>query len=251
VRLFPLPAYCSLLTVLACRATTSRPSFQPTPTAAVAEIELGIPEATRALAEGMARDSITLTKIKESDGYIDSGWLDARTLEKTSARPLGADVVRVRAWVNPAKQFWSELSVEATYRPIADPSRPDRELDVPLPENHPLQKRLGGVIQKLIVEYGDAEALKQFQLDTQKRLRADSIAKAGPPKPDSTKTDSTRADSTKTKPDTLKVKPDSLKPKPDTTKVKPDTTKVKPDTVKKVKPDTLKAKPDTTKKPNL
>jgi hypothetical protein len=157
-------------------------------------------------------------------------------------------VVRVRAWVNPAKQFWSELSVEATYRPTADPSRPERELDVPLPEDHPLQKRLGGVIQKLIVAYGDADALRQFQLDTQKRLRADSIAKAGPPKPDSTRSDSTSADSTKTKPDTLKAKVDSTRPKPDTLKVKPDSLKPKRDTTK-VKPDTLKAKPDTTKKP--
>ena len=243
-RLLPSPVSPLLLSLaLVAVPTTSRPSFQPVPTAAVAEIELGIPEATRALAEGMAKDSITLSIIKENDGYIDSGWLDAKTLEHTGARPLGADVVRVRAWVNPAKQFWSELSVEATYRPMADPSRPERELDVPLPEDHPLQKRLGGVIQKLIVQYGDAEALRQFQLDTQKKLRADSIAKAGPPKPDSTKTDSTKTDSTKAKPDSLKPKPDTLKVKPDSLKPKRDTTKVKPDTVK--------AKPDTTKKPIL
>jgi hypothetical protein len=43
---------------------------------------------------------------------------------------------------------------------MADPSRPERELDVPLPEDHPLQKRLGGVMQKLIVQYGDADALR-------------------------------------------------------------------------------------------
>jgi len=164
------------------------------PTAAVAEIELGIPQATRALAEGLAKDSIALSIIKENDGFIDSGWLDARTLEHTGARPLGAGVVRVRAWVNPAKQFWSELSVEATFRPMDDPSRPERELDVPLPEDHPLQKRLGAVIEKLIVQYGDADALREFQQKT--------AAKA----------------------DTLKVKPDSGKAKADTTKVKPDTT---------------------------
>ncbi len=115
-------------------------------------------------------------------------------------------MVRVRAWVNPAKQFWSELSVEATFRPMADPSRAERELDQPLPEDHPLQKRLGGVIQKLIVQYGDANALREFQQNTLKALKADSAAKA----------------------DTLKVKPDTLKVKPDTSKVKPDTTRKKP-----------------------
>ena len=184
--------YWSLVTA-ACAATTSRPYYQPLPSAAVAEIELEIPEATRALAEALAVDSIALSTIREKDGYIDSGWLDAGTLEHTGARPLGAGVVRVRAWVNPAKQFWSELSVEATFRPMADPSRPERELDTPLPEDHPLQKRIGNVIQKLIVQFGDADALREFQERTVKALKADSV----------------KADTLKAKPDTARVPPDT------------------------------------------
>jgi len=183
----------SLVTlILSCRATTSRPYYPPLPTAALAEVELEIPEATRALAEAMARDSIALSSIREADGFIDSGWLDARTLERTGARPLGDDVVRVRAWINPSKQFWSELQVEATYRAMADPSRPERELDVPLPDDHPLQRKLAGVIRKLIEQYGDAEALKA--LEAPKAVT--------PIKPDTTKVkpDTTKA---KTKPDTI------------------------------------------------
>ena len=183
--------YWSLVTVLGCAATTSRPYYPPLPTASLAEIELEIPAATRALAEAMAKDSIALSKIREADGFIDSGWLDARTLERTSARPLGDDVVRVRAWINPSKQFWSELQVEATYRLMADPSRPERELDVPLPDDHPLQRKLAGVIRKLIEQYGDPEALKALEA----------------PKP-----------ATPIKPDTAKVKPDTTK-----VKTKPDT----------------------------
>lgn len=184
-------ALVGLLVLLACRATTSRPSFVPLPNASNAEIELEIPDATRALAETLARDSVSLATIKETDGYIDSGWLDATTLERTSKRPLGREVVRVRAWVNPAKPFWSELVVEATYRPLADPSRPERELDVPLPVDHPLQRRIAGTLRKLIEEYGDAEALK-------------ALAPA---------------------------KPDTSKAAKDTTAVKKDTTKAKRDTV--------------------
>ena len=191
-RSVPLTSYLLPLTLLlACRATTSRPYYSPLPTAALAEIELEIPEATRALAEAMAKDSIALSRIREADGFIDSGWLDARTLERTSARPLGDDVVRVRAWINPSKQFWSELQVEATYRLMADPSRPERELDVALPDDHPLQRKLAGVIRKLIEQYGDPEALKALEA----------------PKP-----------ATAIKPDTAKVKPDTTK-----VKTKPDT----------------------------
>jgi hypothetical protein len=173
----------------ACRATTHRPYFTPLPVATVAQVELGIPEATRALSEALARDSITLRTIRERDGFLDSGWLDARTLEPTRARPLGPEVVRVRAWVNPDKEFWSELVVEATYRPLDDPSRPERELDVALPESHPLQRRIAGALRALVERYGDAEALRALappapiagRPDTAKK---DTTVKPALPKPD-------------------------------------------------------------------
>lgn len=174
-----------MLLLLSCRATTSRPSFIPLPAATSAEIELGIPSATRALAERLAMDSIALSTIREADGYIDSGWLDAETLEHTTRRPLGRGVVRVRAWVNPTKPGWSELLVEGTFRPMEDPSRPERELDVALPLDHPLQRRIAGSLRKLIEEYGDAEVLKLL-----------APLPAPPAKPDTTKA----------KPDTTKIK---------------------------------------------
>jgi len=174
-----------------CRATTTRPSYEPLPQAATAEVELSIPEATRALAEALAVDSIALRRIREADGFIDSGWLDARTLEHTGARPLGAGVVRVRAWVNPGKPFWSELVVETSFRPTADPSSPERELDHALPEDHPLVQRVGGVLRKLIERHGDAEALKAL-----------ATPKAAP-KPAASRPDSIKPDS---------IKPDSIKP---------------------------------------
>jgi hypothetical protein len=167
------------LALLACRATTSRPEYLPLPAAALAEVELEIPEATRALAEALARDSITLAVVREADGFIDSGWLSAADLEPTRARPLGSGVVRVRAWVNPAKQFWSELVVEASYRAISDPSRPDRELDVPLPDDHPVQRKVAAVIRRLIEQHGDPSLLPA------------------------------RPDTSRIKPDTSRVKPDT------------------------------------------
>jgi hypothetical protein len=169
-------------------------------------VELGIPAATRALAEAMAKDSIALSNIREKDGFIDSGWLDARTLEHTGARPLGRNVVRVRAWINPDKLNWSQLVVEGTYRPMDDPSRPERELDVPLPDDHPLQKRLGDVIRKMIEQYGDKDALKAL---AQPAAQPDSLK--------------TKKDTTAAKKDSLRLKADSLRAKKDTVKVKKDT----------------------------
>ena len=221
----PLTVHRLLLTLFlllgtSCRATTSRPTYLPLPTAVVAEVELGIPEATRVLAETMAKDSIALARIKEADGFIDSGWLDAKTLEHTGARPLGTNVVRVRAWVNPSKLNWSQLVVEGTYRAMDDPSRPERELDVQLPDDHPLQKRLGDVIRKMIEKYGDKEALKALAQPAAKPgAKPDSAAAKPGAKPDSA-----------AKRDSLRLKADSLKAKKDTVKLKRDTTRVKRDT---------------------
>ena len=191
----PAALIVTLVLALSCRATTHRPYFTPLPVATTAQIELGIPEATRVLSEELAKDSITIATIHEADGFLDSGWLDARTLEPTRARPLGPAVVRVRAWVNPDKEFWSELVVEASYRPLDDPSRPERELDVSLPEDHPLQRRIAGALRSLVERYGDAEALRALAPPIQTSIR-----------PDSAKKDTTRA-----KPDTIPPKP-----KPDT-----------------------------------
>jgi hypothetical protein len=176
---------------LSCRATTHRPYFTPLPLATVAQVELPIPEATRVLSEALAKDSISIRTVHEADGFLDSGWLDARTLEPTGARPLGPAVVRVRAWVNPDKDFWSELVVEATYRPLDDPSRPERELDVTLPEDHPLQRRIAGALRALVERFGDAEA-----------LRALASPAAPPARPDSAKKDTTRV-----RPDTVPARP--------------------------------------------
>lgn len=211
-----------LLLGTSCRATTGRPYYLPLPSAPQAEVELPIPQATRVLAETMARDSIALTIIRERDGYIDSGWLDGKTLEHTSARPLGTGVVRVRAWVGPSKEFWSELTLEATYRVMDDPSRPERELDAALPDDHPLQRRLAGVIRKLIEKYGNVEALKAVvparPAPLPSREKSDSGKGKGGAKPDSVPA----------KPDTAKAKGDSMNVRPDTLKARRDTSSAAP-----------------------
>jgi len=87
----------------ACFPTTTRPAFLPQPMAAIAEVHLGIPEATRALALALHTDSIPIRRTEPKDGWLESEWFDAKTLRPTSARRLGPDVVKVRAWIGPAR----------------------------------------------------------------------------------------------------------------------------------------------------
>ena len=80
---------------------------------------------------------------------METPWLNAETLRPTDARPIGTDVVRIRGWVNPGKEGFSIIIVEAAYRPIADPSLPERELERPLPKDHPVQVKLDSMLARI------------------------------------------------------------------------------------------------------
>jgi hypothetical protein len=183
-----------------CRATTPRPPFVPYPEAAHGEIGFGVPDplativrATRTLADALAADSIPVARVHEQAGYLESPWFDAASFQPTTRRPLGPDVVRVRAWVNPAKPGFSALEVEAVYRPLADPSRPDRELEVPVPDSHPIGQRIARMMQRLLTAHGEPPEVKPAAGPPP--VAADSTPRPAPVRPDST----ARADTTRSR----------------------------------------------------
>jgi hypothetical protein len=152
----------ALLLVASCRATTSRPSFTSFPEAVAGELGLGQPnrdssvvQVTRLVVGALRADSFPLARVHEFDGFIDSGWLDAATLAPTSRRPLGPEVVRVRGWVDPGKPGFSRVDLETIYVPVADPSRPARDLEAPAPPDHPVTKRVAALMKTLVDKYGD------------------------------------------------------------------------------------------------
>ena len=88
------------------------------------------------------------------DAYLETPWFDAATGIATDRRPLGPEVVRVRAWIDPGKPNHSHLRVEVVYRPLADPSAPSRELDQQVPPDHPVTIRVGRSIETLRDRFG-------------------------------------------------------------------------------------------------
>jgi hypothetical protein len=146
----------------ACQASTTRPPFVPYPEAAHGEIGFGNPDrvatvirATQVLAEALRADSIPVARVEERDGYLETRWFEASSLQPTSREPLGPDVVRVRAWVTPAKPGFGTIEVETVYRPLIDPSLPARELETPVPDDHPVGRRVADVVKKLVERYGE------------------------------------------------------------------------------------------------
>ena len=118
-------------------------------------LELFVPEATRAVALALDADSIPVRRTETADGWIESDWFDAATLRPTSARRLGPDVVKVRAFVNPDKPNFSVVTLETVYRPVADPSRDDRLLEQQVPATHPVSIRMAALVNRLTMEFGE------------------------------------------------------------------------------------------------
>jgi hypothetical protein len=140
--------------LLGCYPTTTRPAFLPEPGAQITELELGIPEATRALAIALDADSIPVRRTEARDGWLETGWFDTTTMQPTSARRLGLGVVKVRAWVDPSRPNYSNVTIETVYRPFADPSAPERELEALVPINHRVAAKLVVLMGRLSREYG-------------------------------------------------------------------------------------------------
>lgn len=138
----------------ACRPETLRPAVTPYPDASAVEIRLRQAEATRRLAEALRADSITLARVRLRDGYIETAWLDSASGRPTTQRPIGTGVVRLRSWADPGRPGNTVLTVETLYRPLADPSLPERELERQVPRTHPTALKVERVLEALLKRHG-------------------------------------------------------------------------------------------------
>jgi hypothetical protein len=147
------------VTAGSCQPNTARPPFAPLPDAAGTEVRLSVREATRHLAEMLRADSVPIRRVALRDGYIESAWF--RTTNRRPVRtrhPLGPDVVRIRAWADPARPGSTQLTVETLYRPMVDPSLPERELEREVARNHPVAVKMEAALRQLVERYGGAPA---------------------------------------------------------------------------------------------
>jgi hypothetical protein len=137
-----------------CYPATTRPDVVPVPDAVRIEIELFMPQATRALALELDTDSVPVRRTEADDGWLETDWIDAATMQPTRRRPVGPEVVKVRAFVEPGRPNHSVIYVETVYRRMVDPSRPSREFEAQVPIGHPVGARVARAIERLVAAYG-------------------------------------------------------------------------------------------------
>jgi hypothetical protein len=145
----------SVALIAGCQPNTGRPAFAPLPESAGTEVRLSVREATRRLAEALRADSLPVRKVLLRDGYLESSWFDAKTGRSSARRnPTGSGTVRIRAWADPARPGSSQLAVETSYRLLADPSLPERELERQVPPSHAVAVKVEAVLRRLVEQFG-------------------------------------------------------------------------------------------------
>lgn len=138
-----------LCAVAACYPTTTRPDFTPLPAATTVEVELDVPAATRRVAMELDADSIPVSRTEPKDGWLETEWFDATTLTPVSGRPLGPNVVKVRAFVDPGRPNFSNVQIEVVMRTVANPAVPGRDLEQMVEGGHPVMLRVLRVVGRL------------------------------------------------------------------------------------------------------
>jgi hypothetical protein len=149
--------YICLLAAAGCNPYSTRPVFVALPDAPVTYLDA--PRA-RIVPDIRARlDSLgfRVTKSEPQDGYVETAWYDPETKRSYSTDrdvPHRDRVFRIRCWLEPDVPGASKLTLEVVYRPIYDPSRTSRDLEVLVPDEHPGQAVGTALIEALKEKFG-------------------------------------------------------------------------------------------------
>jgi hypothetical protein len=127
----------ALVLLAACSPVTTRPSFLPYPQALVIILDAPpgrvVPEAVGWLTSQGLRAEWS----SPQDGYVETAWFNARTKTSVFGDADPGDLlstVKIRCWADPNVPGKTQLTVEAVYRPMLDPSRPERDLEEVVPQ---------------------------------------------------------------------------------------------------------------------
>ena len=115
------------LLLAACTPASTRPSFAPVPEALHAVINASPAEVTQTAQGLLAADSIALHFVSLRDAFLETQEF--------------AGTHRVRLWADPDVPGKTRVTIEAVYRPMADPSRTPRDLERAAPPGSPGQLR--------------------------------------------------------------------------------------------------------------
>lgn len=137
----PLAALSLGASLMACAPGSRRPAVAPFPDAPTVEVRGSRADAIQALADTLRGRGFPLRRLEARDAYLETPWIDTAGYAAATGRPIGEGVVRLRGWADPGRWHHSIVTIEVAWRPAADPARPERDLERPVPATHPVAVR--------------------------------------------------------------------------------------------------------------
>jgi len=139
-------AACGIvLCIVACTPATTRPAFAPFPEALHAIVNAPPDRVTDEAKTWLAVHGPTIQHVNARDAFLETGWYDATD---SSAAPVR---VKIRLWADPDVPGKSRVTVEAVFRPMEDPSRTSRDLELAAPKESAGQR----LAERLLTALGD------------------------------------------------------------------------------------------------
>jgi hypothetical protein len=134
---FRLPSPALVVVLAACSPVTTRPAFFPYPQALSVVLEAPPARVVPEAAGWLVSQGLKVQWSSPQDGYVETAWYDTRTRSSSFSDADASDLlstVKIRCWIDPNISGKSQLTVEAVYRPMLDPSRPERDLEQIAPD---------------------------------------------------------------------------------------------------------------------
>ena len=133
--------------ILACAPGTTRPAFRPFPQALTTVLN-AVPDRVIGESSGwLTAEGLHVEWASPQDGYLETEWFDTKTRQSV-ANP--ASSVKIRCWADPDAPGKTRLTVEPVYRPVYDPSRYERDLELVVPmgqDGYRIAERLLGALR--------------------------------------------------------------------------------------------------------
>jgi hypothetical protein len=147
----------AVLALAACNPATTRPAFLPYPEAPHVILDGRRDRVTAEAQAWLAGEGLGIEWVSGLDGYLETAWYDTRARRSLPGRGEGGnqlDLVKIRCWADPDAPGKTRLTVEAVYRPILDPSRPERDLEVVVPQGHDGARLAERLLEEMKKKFG-------------------------------------------------------------------------------------------------
>lgn len=145
------------LLVSACSPVTTRPPFAPFPEAPAVVLDAPPVRVLGEVQTWLTDQGLKLERASVEDRFAETAWYDTRAKRSAGGRGDGLDpraTVKIRCWIDPDAPGKSKLTVEAVVRPVLDPSRVERDLEVFAPVGHEGRKLVDRLLEAVKKKLG-------------------------------------------------------------------------------------------------